>query len=175
MSESNEVYDKLSDEFGTKFDSEDGSDITNTISQYEESKNELVKKVSSNEKSDFSLEDKEYISFELKCLISGGVKILETLTDDIKVGVKPSYYDAYFNGVNSLREIMKELRELNKAVVDAKSIEYKMDGRAEGKGNLTVNNFNLTGKELLMKLSDAQKGSSLNEIKAEFKIDDEKI
>jgi hypothetical protein len=171
---SNEVYDKLDDVFNTEFEN-DGGNISSTIEKYEEAKNDLVKKTQNKMVDDFTMEDKEYISFELKSLISNGIYVLEKLNEEIKTGVKPSYYDAYFNGVNSLREIMKELRELNKAVVDATATKYKMEGKSKEAGNLTVNNFNLTGKQLLMKLNDAQKQSSLKEIKAEFQINKDKL
>ena len=137
------------------------------ITDIEVRKNEIANRIE--KLPSVSLEDKDYMQIELKQLISGGFRILEVLEQDIKIGTKPRTHEIYSNGLDKIGNLLKELRELNKTV---KQIE--IDGIKAGNthtADLTVTH-KLDGRSILKMLKDAQTNNSLNEISADFEVDD---
>lgn len=137
------------------------------FNQIETKKNEIAKKISST--TVVTIEDKDYMQFELKSLIQGGMTILEVLAQDIKIGTKPSTHEAYFNGLDKVGKLVKELRDLNLSVKRLEIEEIKA-------GNTQTNNVSVThkldGRSILKLLNDAQANSSMNSIVADFEVDD---
>lgn len=154
----NEVFDGFADRLNTKYE----TNINQEIEELKEKKDKLVN-------SDNDLEDVEYMKFELKSLMSCGRMILDKLEEDIKIGSKVRNHEVYFMGINSLRDILKELRELNKTVVDVK-MKNKMTNVLAN--NVENNTLNIGSRELLQLIKNAQNTSQLKEITAEFNIVD---
>lgn len=162
--ERKEAFGNLSNAFETDYEEVDKLD--ETLKTFEAKKNKLVEKLSTPS----DLEDLEYMRFELKSLVEGGLNILQKLDEDIKIGSKVRSHEVYFSGVNSIRDTLKELRELNRTVVEIK-LEEKRIAKGATPTNLQINNF-LDSRQLLEMVNDAKKNSSLNEIKAEFIVTD---
>lgn len=137
------------------------------INEIEVRKNEIVNKIE--KLPSVTLEDKDYMQLELKHLISGGFRILELLEQDIRVGTKPRTHEIYFTGLDKVGNLLKELRELNKTVKQLEIDEIKAGNTHTA--DLTVTH-KLDGRSILKMLKNAQTNNSLNEISADFKVDD---
>lgn len=146
-------YEKISDALG--------------ISYKEESLPVLKKTLPLNPVEDPKIEDLDYMKMEIKSLIENGVNTLEKLSEDIKIGTSVRSHEVYFQGLGSVRELIKELKELN--IDNAKM--NKESSKETIVNNTQVNNF-FSGKELAEMMKKAKKDSQMNDIKAEFKIDD---
>jgi hypothetical protein len=116
---------------------------------------------------DPKIDDLDYMKMEIKSLIENGVNTLEKLSEDIKIGTSVRSHEVYFNGLGSVRELIKELKELN---ID--NMKAGKESAKEGVVNNTqINNF-FSGKDLAEMMKKAKKNSQMNDIVAEFKIDD---
>ena len=121
----------------------------------------------------YTLEDEEYLRFELKTLIQGSRMIMDKLEKDIKIGSQPRVYEVYSALLKTTFDGLKELRELNKTVTDLEIESDKPKISQDGKViNNTTNNFVLTGKDLLNMISNAKKENQLNSIEAKFELGD---
>ena len=165
---SDKSFDNLSDALNCDFIKDENLSTEDKIEKFSEVKETAKEMVTSTE---HSLEDKEYIQFELKSLIQGGLNILDKLEQDISVGTKVRSHEVYFTGMNSIMNALKELRELNKVEIDISMAKDKSEG--EKVGGVTVNQF-YDSSSLLNMLKDAQQSNSLNEVTAEFQIEDTK-
>jgi len=119
----------------------------------------------------YTLEDEEYLRFELKTLIQGSRMIMDKLERDIKIGSQPRVYEVYSALLKTTFDGLKELRELNKTVTDLEIESDKPKISQDGKViNNTTNNFVLTGKDLLSMISNAKQSNQLNSIEAKFEL-----
>ena len=133
----------------------------------ETKKNEIVQKVQTS--TAITLEDQEYMQFELKSLIQGGMTILEVLSQDIKIGTKPSTHEAYFNGLDKVGKLVRELRDLNLSVKKLEIDEIKAGNTKSADVSVT---HKLDGRAILKMLKKVKEESVLNTIDADFKVDD---
>lgn len=163
---SDSTFDNLSDALNTDFVEDETVSVESKIEKYEEVKNKALDICNAKES---NLEDKEYLRMELKSLISTGLVILDKLEQDISIGTHVRSHEVYFGGMNSIMNALKELRDLNKTEVELDIAKTKAK-KSGGAKNVTNNIF--TGKDLLKMINTAQSDNSLNEVKAEFNIED---
>lgn len=113
------------------------------------------------------IDDLDYMKMELKSLLENGVNNLEKLSEDIKIGTSVRSHEVYFNGLGAVREIIRELKELN---IDNARMS-KETSKETTVNNTQVNNF-YSGKDLAELMKEAKKNSQMNSIEAKFNIDD---
>lgn len=143
-----------------------------------QSKKLVERKSQSKENKDLeaTIEDKEYLEFELKLLIQNTNRIMEVLEQDIKIGTKPRYHEVYATLVKTVLDGLKELRELNVSIEQLKLQREKLEVRKKEGGtssNYQQVNFHLSGSDLYNMFEKAKAESELNKIEADFKITDE--
>jgi hypothetical protein len=159
--ESNPSFDKISDVLGSSFV---GEEIVEDVKEILEEKKDLV------ESGGLTLDDAEFMKDKIQNSIKNLEDVLEILKKDLKIGTAPRYYEVYATMENAKMNSIKELREMNKIILDLK---FKLEkGKIAGPKNLTVN-YNLTSKDVSKMIEDAKKNNSLKKIKADFKIEDE--
>ena len=153
MLDKDHPYEKISDALGIEYKQE----------QLPVVKKQLPKITTEESK----IDDLDYMKMEIKSLIENGVNTLEKLSEDIKIGTSVRSHEVYFNGLGSVRELIKELKELNIDNMKAN----KESSKETVINNTQVNNF-FSGKDLAELMKKAKKESQMNDIKAEFKIDE---
>lgn len=158
--------DKLNDAFDTTF-KEDIDQAEKDIEQIEERKNALVKQVETKEMS-ITFQDQQYMLMELKTLIQSTTNVLDKLEQDIRIGSPPRMYEVYATLTNSKTMQLKELRELNKMILEM-SI-FKEDEKDSGGQKLGKDSVTMTTKGLLDIIKQAQKENSMNKVEVEFDI-----
>jgi hypothetical protein len=171
------TFDKLEQSLNTKFvptssisesiSATNPGDINKEIQYFEDKKKQIIEGSQSKIK---TIEDKEWLQYEIKDLMSNGKLVLQKLQADLKIGCSPRMYEVYASLMNSVIMSQKELRELNKMVYD---IELFQVDPNEGKSKTQVN-INLTGKELLAMINNAKDNSQMNSVSTEFTIEKEK-
>lgn len=172
--EENSSFDNLDAALDTDFVTDD-ENTNKALARLEEKKNELVQRAESTD--DIRIEDAEYMRYELKMLIMNSLCVLEKLSQDIQIGSKVREHEVYFSGVGSVRDIIKELRELDKNIADLKLAKQKTEKAESGKlnNNGTINNFYVSNEELEEMMDHASKNNSLNDVEAKFQINDKEI
>jgi len=159
--ETNDSFEKINEMLETTFDGEEVEEVKTVLKK----KESLVSK----DLSGMTLEEAEYMKKEIKNCVSNLNDVITKLGNDIKLGSPPRMFEVYATLANVKITSIKELRELDKTIVELK---FKLAGPLGGPKNLTVNNF-LSNKEVAKLIEDAKSKNSLNEIKADFKITDE--
>jgi len=154
--ESNESFDNISESLNTSFEGD-------LIEAEEE---QVVDPVTS-ERDELDFHEKDYLIEELKSLISGINVTMDLLRQELKIGSPPRMYEVLGGLANSKSNALKELISMEKAKLDAKVKMKKVDAKTNG---TTVNNLNLSSKDLLAMVNRVKKTNSLKEVKAEFKI-----
>lgn len=146
-------------------------DVENTLDSFNSKKTAMVEKAKNGT---YTLEDEEYLRFELKTLIQGSRMIMDKLERDIKIGSQPRVYEVYSALLKTTIDGLKELRELNKTVTDLEIESDKPRISGDGKTiNNTTNNVILTGKDLLSMIRLAKEENQLNTIDAKFDFGDQ--
>jgi hypothetical protein len=143
----------------------------------------LLRTEISNKENKSDIEDKEYLEYELKTLISDSRRVMYILEQDIKIGTKPRYHEVYATLTKSVLDGIKELRELNQTIANLKFQKEKLAVRKEqyslsgGNGNNSGAKLNvrLSGKDLFDMMEAARKSSGLNAVKAEFEVESETV
>ena len=156
--ETNDTFDNISESLNTSFSGE-VSKGEKLVTQVEE----IVAKP----KGEFDFEEGVYLKQELKSLVSNINVVMDLLKNDIRLGSPPRMYEVLGSLGNSKANALKELINIEKAILDAKVKMKKVDATS---GQTTVNNLNLNSKDLLAMVNDVKKNNSLKEVKAEFKI-----
>lgn len=139
-----------------------------SIDKFNDIKNSMVEK---SKAGTYTLEDEEYMRFELKTLIQGSRMIMDKLERDIKIGSQPRVFEVYSALLKTTFDGLKELRELNKTVTDLQ-IESDKPKTDVGTINNTTNNILLTGKDLFAMIKNAKDNNSLNTVEAKFDFGD---
>lgn len=163
-------FEGLNKKLNADFD-ETLDDVETALDSFNDKKTVMVEK---SKNGTYTLEDEEYLRFELKTLIQGSRFIMDKLEKDIKIGSQPRVYEVYSALLKTTIEGLKELRELNKTVTDLEIESDKPRGAAsDGKTiNNTTNNVILTGKDLLSMIRVASQENQLNTIEAKFELGD---
>jgi len=169
MTNEQEAFANLESKLNTAFESET-KDISTTIAEIkqeiavvEEKKNSLV----NIRESPMIMQDQEYIRAELKTLLVDSRIILQKLSSNIKVGSSSKDYEAYAKMISSISNVVKELRELNRNVVDLKVQSGKLDN------NILNKKISLTADQLLQMIEKAKTGNQLQAIDAKFTVTEE--
>jgi len=169
MTNEQEAFANLESKLNTAFESET-KDISTTIAEIkqeiavvEEKKNSLV----NIRESPMIMQDQEYIRAELKTLLVDSRIILQKLSSNIKVGSSSKDYEAYAKMISSISNVVKELRELNRNVVDLKVQSGKLDN------NILNKKISLTADQLLQMIEKAKMGNQLQAIDAKFTVTEE--
>ena len=163
-------FEGLDKSLNTNFDSA-LDDVEKSLDTFNSKKELMVEKSKSGT---YTLEDEEYLRFELKTLIQGSRVIMDKLERDIKIGSQPRVYEVYSALLKTTIDGLKELRELNKTVTDLEIESDKPKITKDGAQtiNNTTNNVMLTGKDLLSMIKSAQQVNQLNAIEATFDFGD---
>ena len=127
---------------------------------------------SANTNKELTFEDKEYLQKEIKGLIKGGKTVLEILEKDLKIGTKSGMFEAYAKLLDSVTTSLKELRILNKMILD---VEFLTNADTDSKGSTTLQ-IQMTGRELIDMINSAKENSQINALSADFEeISEENI
>lgn len=163
-------FEGLDKSLNTNFDSA-LDDVEKSLDTFNSKKELMVEKSKSGT---YTLEDEEYLRFELKTLIQGSRIIMDKLEKDIKIGSQPRVYEVYSALLKTTIDGLKELRELNKTVTDLEIESDKPKISKDGTQtiNNTTNNVILTGKDLLSMIKSAKEVNQLNAIEAKFEFGD---
>jgi hypothetical protein len=172
--------DPISQALNTTFESE----IVTANSEIDKINSELAALEKKKEKlktKAFSLEDKEYLEFELKSLIASNQNIKSRLEDELmKQGTKASMFEVYTLVCNTIQNALRELRQLNRDIVDIAIAERRMTVREtevgvsknQITGPVTVNNsYILNSNDIDKMIREAQQNSQLNTIEVDFASD----
>ena len=119
----------------------------------------------------YTLEDEEYMRFEIKTLIQGSRMIMDKLEKDIKIGSQPRVFEVYSALLKTTFDGLKELRELNRTVVDLE-IESNKPSSETGIINNTTNNILLSSKDLFKMIQSAKDNNSMKAVEAKFDFGD---
>jgi len=178
------MTDPISKALNTSFESE----MASANLEIEKINEEITALEKTNEKvrtKAYRMEDKEYIEFELKSLIASNQNIKARLEDELmKQGTKASMFEVYTLICNAIHNALRELRQLNRDVVDVAIAERRMVVRETEtgvnknsfNGPVTVNNsYVLNSNDLEKMISDARQNSQLNEIEVDFESDRKNI
>jgi len=174
--------DLISEALNTSFKPEESElnipNINNEIQALEKTKEKAKKKA-------FSLEDKEYLEFELKSLIASNQNIKTRLEDELmKQGTKASMFEVYTLVCNTIQNALRELRQLNRDIVDISIAERRMTVREtetgvtknQITGPVTVNNsYILNSNDIDKMIREAQQNSQLNAIEVNFDQDTDNV
>ena len=163
-------FEGLDKSLNTNFDSA-LDDVEKSLDSFNSKKGAMVEK---SKNGTYTLEDEEYLRFELKTLIQGSRVIMDKLEKDIKIGSQPRVYEVYSALLKTTIDGLKELRELNKTVTDLEIESDKPKITKDGAQtiNNTTNNVILTGKDLLSMIRSAKEVNQLNTIEAKFELGD---
>jgi len=177
------MSDGISDALDTKFESE----ISNSNSEIDKINKELLSLEKQRDKlksKAFSLEDKDYLEFELKSLISSNQNIKARLEDELmKQGTKASMFEVYTLVCNTIQNALRELRQLNRDIVDVAIAERRMTVRETEVGvtksqigPITVNNsYIMNSNDIDKMIREAQQNSQLNSIEVDFAVDSDNV
>lgn len=163
-----DAFEKLSDALEVDFESKE---ILNKANEIQDHKKKIVAVM---DKDEWSINDKIYMESEIKETICGLDDVMRLLRDDIKIGTKPRTHEVYASLAKIKIDAIKELRELNKNVVEMKLVKAKAAGTSSNK-NIMVNNYNMNSNDLLDMVIKAKKNNSLNNIEAKFQIDEKDV
>lgn len=165
MSELSGVFKGLNDAFDTDFEEEENMSLQ---VMPEDDKNNLPVEKTNN---DEIMHNTDFVTNELKNLIQTSKSVLSRLDADIKIGTKHRAYEVYSQMNNSITAQLKELRKLHESVAKIKIDQGKMK-----LNNVGVNDkISLTSEQLLDLVDKAKERSEINEIDADFKVDDEDL
>jgi hypothetical protein len=164
------TFDSLGNALNTTFvpkaTSGDMEKINKEIDEFQSQKNKLIGAVQS--KKIMTLEDKEFLNNETKDLIKNGKLVLEKLQNDIKIGCSPRMFEVYADLLRSIILSLKELRDLNKMILDVEM--FQVDPAKDQKANVNVH---LTGRELLEMINGAKATNQMNSVSTDFEIVDD--
>lgn len=160
----NESFDKIAGELGSTFDPQ--KEFNKQTDKITKVKNKLV----CNDTDNLTLEDVEYMELELKEVLEGLQRVMDTLEQEIKIGSKAIMFEVYSTLTTSKINAVRELRELRKTIVDIKFKNKKSEDKQKPTNNVTMV-FNSI-QDVLEASKNAKKNSSLNSIDADFKIEE---
>ena len=119
--------------------------------------------------STITLENKKFVKNELECLIRDCTEVISDQKDSMKEDAKASTLMAFADLVRTTRDLLHELNEMDRTENELNMRSNKAVGiQIPPGGNLTVNNFSFTGKELVDKLIEFRKQSEMNDIGTDF-------
>ncbi len=157
------AFDKISESLGTSFSAApDFQHVQTELDSFEQKTNEL--KTFLKEKDELTLEDEKYLSLETKLLIQGGKTVLDKLQEEIKQGSSPRIFEVYSQLLGSVLGGLRELRELNKMVLDIKKINMIT---SDPTPKTQVNVF-MDSKSMSELIKKAKEDSSMNAIDGSF-------
>lgn len=139
------------------------SAVNTQLEVIKETKENTLQEIKQNQ---FGLKDKEYLEEKIKKLIQLTEDNLDKLSSDIRIGAHPRMYEVLATLANSMILQVKELRELNKMIMDTDLLNDPVD---QNKLDAKVT-INVTGKELLEIYKEKQK--QMDAINTEFDIED---
>lgn len=163
-----ESFKKLSEEFNVDSSQETSiSALDDELQDIESKKEQYLQKI--NTSKSITLKDQEYIDEELKTLITSSKTVLKKLEQDCKIGASARQFEVYFQGINSIASLIKELRDLNRMLFDLSIIK---DDPEENEDDSKNNNF--TAGQLLSLVKEAQKDKENEAIEIDFDLSEDK-
>lgn len=189
-------FDKINDSLDTNFDEVAATKaVDNAVTKVEEiktKKDELVEKVQTmvtSKEQKYTLEDKEYIKFELQSLIENNKQVMMNLQNELKIGAPPRIYETFAILSNSTAGIIKELLALNRQITNYQVIESEQKDKKEltlkqievktlSSNSQQANSITNVSNNILMLdynqmskiLQEAKSKSALNKIDAKFDL-----
>lgn len=114
-----------------------------------------------------TMRDQEYLLYELKDLISCSKEALSKLHSTLKPGISSRAFEVYAKLADAITSQLRELRELNKAILDL--MMFSPGGKDSGESGT----LQLTGEQLIDLVKKAREGSEMNRIDAVFDVVEE--
>ncbi len=164
--ETNPSFEKMANALNSEYKPEN-EDVKEQYEIIESKKNELVEVT---EKNEISLQDKEFLQNSLKDLIKSNNDLLTLLRDDIKIGANPRQVEVYAKFNDSVTNQLKELKELNKTIMDTEVLQDNISPDNNKGGDV---NIQMSGKEMLEFYKEFKKENSLDKVDAEFEVEEE--
>jgi len=113
----------------------------------------------------------EYVSTEIKGLIDSSKDVLGRLDATIKIGGAPRLFEVYSQLTNSITAQLKEFRQMHETVAKIKLEEKKKNiSKIESGDEITF-----TSEQVLDLVSKERNRSEINEVDAEFTIEDDDV
>jgi hypothetical protein len=189
-------FDKINDSLNTNFDEVAATKAVDTavtkVEEIKTKKDELVEKVQTmvtSKEQKYTLEDKEYIKFELQSLIENNKQVMMNLQNELKIGAPPRIYETFAILSNSTAGIIKELLALNRQITNYQVIESEQKDKKEltlkeievkaltGNSQQANSITNVSNNVLMLDynqmskiLQEAKSKSALNKIDAKFDL-----
>jgi len=161
----------LTSAFDTTFQIEDEVKVNELITTIENQvdiidgkKLELV-----NNMKEVALKDQTFLEDELRSLIVNTRLMLARLENEIRIGAKSGYWDSYSRLASSVTNQLRELRELNVAVVQTELSKSRLNNNINNTKRATIK---LDANALIDLVNKAKADSQINVIDATFKIEE---
>jgi len=158
----------ISDSLDTTFNfvENDDNQVNDKLQIFEQTKQQLV--TLDTKKEVKSIEDKEFLDLTIKKMIEVGLKVLDNVSSEIKIGCKIGKVSEFSEAFVAVLDAVKELKVFKKMVFDM-NIEENPYANVK-----QINNFFGDAKTLLKQINDAKKDSKMNDISEEFNINTDK-
>lgn len=160
-------YDKISDSLNTTFVTSGDESLVSLEKElvaFEEKKHELQEFVS--KKKELTLDDANWLQLETKTLYLNARMVLDKLQTEIKQGSSPRMYEVYSQLLSTAMTGLKELRELNRLILEIARHNASISDAKNPGG--TVNVFVGNSKDMLEMVKRAREANSLNSIDGTF-------
>jgi hypothetical protein len=141
------------------------ANVEKTIEVIENKRNEID--VTANN----TFPDQEFISTELRSLISSARSVMTKVENDIRIGAEPRQIEVYAKLIEAIGKQYSCLIELNKSIFDAQVKNNLLQPPPPPEND---NKITLSPEELLDMMIKAKQKSQLNSIDAHFEIENEK-
>lgn len=147
----------------------DTFDIDLSEQQVEDSTARIAEIKEEISKQKYTLEDKEYIRAELQTLIERNSQVLETLSEQCKLGASPRLFEVYSTLSNTISNNLMDLAKLNQTITDYQVTETNENMKKQAldrqrtlaksePGSPTTlvqnNTYNFTSNEMLKMLNE---------------------
>ena len=189
-----EIFKPIDNKFNTTFIPEEGSSLNKPLVAKTEPK--MKSEYNDEEPSIITIDEEDFIKTSIMDSISSLQSVMKIFEDELKVGTKAFAFEAYSNMTKTLVESIKELKDLGQAKVDnrlklrrikeseesnKKKLELMKekidnDKNKNSEVNNTQNNFFVAESgDIMKRIIEARKNSSLNSVEAKFDNTNEKV
>ena len=166
-----DTFDKLADVANADYEAKVDmgvSAIEAQMNEVETRKQDLLKQVGSQEV--VCLKDQAYIDHELKTLIEMSMNVLQTLHEDIRVGSHSRQFEVFATLSNSVREHLRELRDLNMKLLELQMFNQDTEESQKDESG----DVRMSGGEMMEFFKQLKNDSQINAVDADFTIEDDK-
>lgn len=158
--------EKMSQSLGTTY----VPDVKNEVAEIKKESKELVQKAKTVE-----FKDKEYIVEKFKNIIDKSATVLNTLSDDIKIGSTGAQYKSMAEMITASTVALKELFNVNKELYEQELMEQNAHPEEKPVEDKKILMTSTQLKEMMdLAKKEAEISNAANKITTSFTIEDEK-